>query len=308
MIITRAYLEKFQSDVADEVWKVHPFEDRLSVSSYGNVKRNEQVVEYYRGSTLVKRHLDEHIYPVIIGTGGYLIVGHPYASSSYVHRLVGETFLIDSQLSDNMEVDHIDDNRANPYVSNLQWLTRAKNIQKAIPHMLDSNLAKARSLVDLSSGKVYQSVSILAQSFPDYVENSKSVECYIRNNLKRFGGYLPKYNTVVRYIDDSPIQDMDKHISDMLREMLKSISKKDCVHFIEDDIYFPSCRYADDYFNLSYGMTSESIKNGRSVCRGKYHLEYVRWEDVPDEAILKMKDYMINITLSLKGNGKGNVM
>ena len=48
--------------------------------------------------------------------------------SYYVHRLVGLAFIPNPQ---NLEtIDHIDGNKLNNDVSNLQWLSRTNNIRK----------------------------------------------------------------------------------------------------------------------------------------------------------------------------------
>ena len=304
MIITKEYLDQFQSNVGEEVWRCHPTEPRLSVSSYGNVKRNKQTVTYMRATVDVCRHLEERMYEVTSTTGGYLAASHPYSCSQYVHRLVGETF-IPNESSRYLEVDHIDNNRKNPYVSNLQWLTRSQNIDKAIPNMITANTQKARSVIDITSGHHYSSLLLFSKTLPDYSDTSKDVETYVRNHMNHFGGYLPKYDTIIRYSDSDPIEDITKHKANMLRKILGSFSKKQCVHAVETELYFPSCRNADDYFHLSYGMCSESIKHDRCVCKGRYKLEYIPWNDVPDSVILSMRDYVVWHSIRLRGNGKG---
>jgi hypothetical protein len=73
----------------------------------------------------------------MVGTHGYLIVELSNGSRKkgvrypkQVHRLVAETFIKNKfKLSD---VNHIDSNRANPRVENLEWVTRKGNLAHAM--------------------------------------------------------------------------------------------------------------------------------------------------------------------------------
>lgn len=64
---------------------------------------------------------------------GYLVVSmgnkRIKRSTQIVHRIVAELFLPNpNNLSD---VDHVDGNRANPDVTNLEWVTHKENIRRA---------------------------------------------------------------------------------------------------------------------------------------------------------------------------------
>lgn len=54
----------------------------------------------------------------------------------YVHRLVAEAFL--GSPTDANEVNHKDGNKANNSVSNLEWTTHSKNLQRAVRSGLTS--------------------------------------------------------------------------------------------------------------------------------------------------------------------------
>lgn len=82
----------------------------------------------------------------VINKRGQLLVSSPHHQSGYlqirlvddsgnsvtklIHVLVAKSFL-EERPDDNFEIDHIDSDRQNPSVKNLQWLTREQNQQKS---------------------------------------------------------------------------------------------------------------------------------------------------------------------------------
>ena len=82
----------------------------------------------------------------VINKRGQLLASSPHHQSGYlqirlvddngnrvtklIHVLVAKAFLEEKPVG-NFEVDHIDSNRQNPSVENLQWLTREENQQKS---------------------------------------------------------------------------------------------------------------------------------------------------------------------------------
>ena len=67
----------------------------------------------------------------------------------YVHRLIAETFIENS--NNSTEVDHIDRNKKNNSVSNLQWVSRSENMQW--------NTKKFR-ITDKKTGKIYMGKNV----------------------------------------------------------------------------------------------------------------------------------------------------
>lgn len=110
-----------------EEWRIitidnNLFGDKYSVSSFGRVRNND----------------NGKILPVYEQNSGYLIVHlSPRGNSKngtknrLVHRIVAMTFLADSYTEKNNEVNHIDGNKHNNSVENLEWCTRTHNAQHA---------------------------------------------------------------------------------------------------------------------------------------------------------------------------------
>ena len=105
---------------------------------------------------------------------GYYIVG--INKKSYlVHRLLGITFL--PKKEGKTIINHIDGNKSNNNIFNLEWCNQSENIQHAYNIGLNktterqrqngrnnikialkaSNIAKRKKIIDLSNGKIYDS-------------------------------------------------------------------------------------------------------------------------------------------------------
>ncbi|ENM2832896.1 NUMOD4 motif-containing HNH endonuclease [Vibrio cholerae] len=90
----------------------------------------------------VKNRIRDRIMKTPLKNSGYEQVGIMVDGKKYVitvHRLVANAFIPNP---DNLEtVDHIDGNKTNNHVSNLQWMTRADNLVKehAKEHTLHYN-------------------------------------------------------------------------------------------------------------------------------------------------------------------------
>lgn len=111
--------------MADVIWKPVPdYEGLYEVSNTGEVRRvAHQIVV---GST--KPHLPEREKILQKNKNGYLIVALYKGQSQKhvsVHRLVATVFLDNP---DNLpQVNHIDENKENNHVSNLEWCTNQYN-------------------------------------------------------------------------------------------------------------------------------------------------------------------------------------
>lgn len=98
----------------NEIWKdIEEYEDLYQVSNLGRVK------SLYTNKILKGCNQ----------TSGYLGVNLSKNSVAYtksVHRLVAQAFIPNSE--NKSDVNHIDENKSNNNVNNLQWSTRTENI------------------------------------------------------------------------------------------------------------------------------------------------------------------------------------
>ena len=106
-----------------EIWKdIKNYEGLYQVSNLGRVK------SFPRTGT---HQATEHILSQANGSKGYMLVvlQNKSRKTCRVHRLVAEAFIPNP--NNLPQVDHIDDNKKNNCVSNLQWITNEDNMKKS---------------------------------------------------------------------------------------------------------------------------------------------------------------------------------
>lgn len=107
----------------NEIWKpIVDYEEYYEVSNLGRVKRIKAGMGA-RASKILKQYL---------GSDGYMRIGLTVNNKEkyfFVHRLVATAFI--PNLENKPQVNHIDGNKLNNSVSNLEWVTAQENIDHA---------------------------------------------------------------------------------------------------------------------------------------------------------------------------------
>lgn len=126
IFIMKHYKNLSLEDIEGEIWKdVVGYENIYMVSNFGRIKSNGR--EVFKPSSLnntyrikTSKKISSHCFT----TTGYHQVGI-MRKSHYVHRLVAIAFL-DNPLNKET-VNHIDGNKSNNNLNNLEWATRKEN-------------------------------------------------------------------------------------------------------------------------------------------------------------------------------------
>lgn len=154
----------------EEVWKdIAGYEGLYQVSSIGRVKSCDKILPHKTHGTwhikerILKQHWNGPVY------SKYLTVclheGKGICHFMRVHRLVAETFIPNPQ---NLpQVNHIDGNKGNNTVTNLEWVTPLENTSHAWKNGLCENIVRAKQVpvVNVDTGETFRSVADAERSF-----------------------------------------------------------------------------------------------------------------------------------------------
>lgn len=122
-----------------EVWKEIPGLENYAVSNLGNVKNlgSGKILKY-------RKHTNGYARVCLCDDGKHF--------DKYVHRLVAESFMnIDFN---RKQVNHIDGNKFNNCVDNLEWCTQQENISHAIRTKLFNNTGSNNGQAKLKESDV----------------------------------------------------------------------------------------------------------------------------------------------------------
>lgn len=106
-----------------EIWKdIDGYSGKYQISNFGNVKSLDRVDKLGRKKTGINRKISKE-------QDGYSyinLIGDDSKTKSYfIHRLVAGAFEIGG--SEKIQINHIDGNKNNNHVSNLEWVTASEN-------------------------------------------------------------------------------------------------------------------------------------------------------------------------------------
>lgn len=125
-----------------ERWKTNPRRPGYDVSTKGRVKNNKT-------GRIMKTQVNDNGYEVL------QLHHNKHYSSERVHRLVAETFIEGG--SPDLDVNHIDGDKLNNNVENLEWCTRKENIH----HAFENGLKKRPESIKIrivETGEVFDSI------------------------------------------------------------------------------------------------------------------------------------------------------
>lgn len=109
-----------------EVWKDIPnYKGVYQVSSLGNVKSLDRIITKSIGVSYIRKG---KLCKLSKSNLGYMTVGFTISNikiNKYVHRLVAEVFIENLELKP--QVNHIDCNKQNNKINNLEWCTNSEN-------------------------------------------------------------------------------------------------------------------------------------------------------------------------------------
>ena len=183
-----------------EIWKdIEGYEGLYQVSNLGRVKSLYKFINNNPKSKSIGYYSEERILKCFNNKKGYKMV-KLYKNTEHitkrVHRLVAQTFIPNPKKLP--QVNHIDGNKINNKVSNLEWCTNRENQI----HAWKNNLIKKRTGKDNKlSKKVYQyDLNGLLINIWDCVSTAektlhiKNISTVCHGKRKTAGGYIWRYS------------------------------------------------------------------------------------------------------------------
>lgn len=172
-----------------EEWKdIIGYEGLYKVSNLGRIKSLKREVKRKTGNYIAK----EKILKQMKLKNGYLRVGL-YKDKVYkvyfVHRIVALAFL--KNPNNHPEVNHIDENKENNMVKNLEWVTREDNVKHGTKiERCKLKLSKRVKGTNVTTGEIIEFSSTVEAGKNGF---SQSAVCTSCKNNKVHKGYIWEY-------------------------------------------------------------------------------------------------------------------
>lgn len=170
-------------EIDGEEWKEILGYDTYYISNQGRLKKYVKSYDTYR---LLK--------PIINSKNGYLEYSLVNGKCIKIHRLVAFAFLGDNWTKEKNTVNHIDGNKSNNCVENLEWVSQSKNNKKAYENgrkasIAYSSLGRFKDIVLYKDNKEYhfktiESLAKFLNKSPTQIRRYITKECKFKYKIK----------------------------------------------------------------------------------------------------------------------------
>jgi len=170
-----------------EKWKdIKGFEGLYQVSNKGRVRSLDRIITFKDGK---KRCYKGQLLKPHIETRGYLsvcLLKNSKRTYVRIHRLVAETFMYNK--CKKPEINHIDGNKSNNAVTNLEFATHSENMQHAVKTGLKKR-AYPVEMIDKKTGEVIKTFPSQNSAAAYFGKTSSRIWNCINGKAKEAHGY-----------------------------------------------------------------------------------------------------------------------
>ena len=187
----------------EEIWKdIKGYEGLYQVSNLGRVKRLERKFETYNHLTKRTNYrvVDEKIIKGTIkkGYNRIILTKNKKEKNHFVHRLVVENFI--RELKNGENIDHIDCNKLNNCITNLEIVSFDENNNRAFINNLNKNQKRGRQPVYLidDNGNILKEYRSINQATKDLkISSSSHISRMLDGKQTHVNGYKFKAKTCI---------------------------------------------------------------------------------------------------------------
>ena len=176
-----------------ETWKdVEGFENVYQISNLGRLKRLETII---KSKYMGKYNRNVHKYEKIINVNKneryykYTLKYKNKKRVATIHRLVAEAFIPNP--NNLPQVNHIDGNKHNNNVENLEWCTQSQNIRHA--QNVLNKIAKKVLQIERNTGKIVNEYKSTVEAMQQTKVDRTNISKCCNGKCKTAGGFIWKY-------------------------------------------------------------------------------------------------------------------
>lgn len=179
-----------------EVWAdIKGYEGLYQVSNYGRVK---SLARYRKGNADSKVFQEEKVLKQYINNKGYCIVElclDAKRKRYSVHRLVANAFIANN--NNKEQVNHIDEDKQNNYVGNLEWCTCKENVNYGL-HNEKISKTKGTKVVCSNDNGYYAEFHSISEAGRVMGIPQQNISRCLSGKTRKAGGYYWSKETIVR--------------------------------------------------------------------------------------------------------------
>lgn len=169
-----------------EEWKdITNYENLYQISNLGRVRSVDRLIKQYGHKRQYERLMKGKILKLHKQNGGYMLATltkDGKEKKMLVHRLVAQEFIPNPQNKE--QVNHIDGNKQNNCIDNLEWCTQSENVKHSYSKL--HHKLKNKKVFCCELNKFFNSIEGASKELNI---NPRSISHAINNRAKKAGGY-----------------------------------------------------------------------------------------------------------------------